>query len=67
MHKRLINQTIPPSDDYDYDRCNVYVTEYVKYDNMTNKPMNASKYACSEWVYDKAVFYETFTSKVIRF
>ena len=63
-HQKRLNQTIPPSDEYDYDRCHVYLTDHVVYDNSTNIPLNATKHECSEWVYDTTVFYETFTSKV---
>ncbi|WAR08499.1 ORCT-like protein [Mya arenaria] len=61
---RLINFTIPPSDDplLVYDKCQVYdvtnVTSLEGYSQLDNTRL----VKCSEWVYDKSVFYDTFTS-----
>ncbi|XP_052807934.1 organic cation transporter protein-like [Mya arenaria] len=63
-HARLINFTIPPSDDplLVYDKCQVYdvtnVTSLEGYSQLDNTRL----VKCSEWVYDKSVFYDTFTS-----
>lgn len=60
-HRQLIDQFIPPSDDYAYDQCNLY-----RHDDITSgsTATNISKYACSEWVYSKEIFKESFTSYV---
>lgn len=64
LHEELLNKTIPLSDDptLTYDQCNVYDTRNAVADE-NGRPMNASLIKCKEWVYDKSVFYETFTSK----
>jgi len=61
QHQAYINQTIPLSDDptLTYDRCHVYDVY-----NATSNYGNATLRQCTEWVYDKSVFTETFTSKV---
>ncbi|XP_053398326.1 organic cation transporter protein-like [Mercenaria mercenaria] len=60
-HEQLINETIPPSDDptIPYDRCHIYITE-----GSSFNPANASRKQCTEWVYDKSVFTNTFTSQI---
>ncbi|XP_045198101.2 organic cation transporter protein-like [Mercenaria mercenaria] len=64
FHEELLNETIPLSDDptLTYDQCNVYDTGSAAFDG-NNRPINASLLKCTEWVYDKSVFSETFTSK----
>lgn len=64
-HEELLNRTIPLSDDptLTYDQCHIYDTNDVPVDE-NDRPTNASLIKCKEWVYDKSVFYETFTSKV---
>lgn len=63
QHLHLINLTIPPHPDpmKPYDMC--YYYDY-KGPHFEDKKRNRSKVACSEWVYDKRVFKETFTSKI---
>ena len=66
-HASLINLTIPPSDDplLAYDKCNLFdvdvnltsAASYVRTDDVKIAQ-------CSEWVYDKTVFLDTFTSEV---
>lgn len=51
-HQDLVNTYIPPSLDYDYNRCNVY-----------KNGLNTSQVKCTEWVYSKEVFEESFTSE----
>lgn len=57
-HRQLINMSIPDPDDpdsiYKYDRCHI-----IQY-----KSNVSSQVKCTEWVYDKSVFQETFASKV---
>lgn len=57
-HRQLINMSIPDPDDpdsiYKYDRCHL-----IQY-----KSNVSSQVKCTEWVYDKSVFHETFASKV---
>lgn len=57
-HRQLINMSIPDPDDpdsiYKYDRCHL-----IQY-----KSNVSSQVKCTEWVYDKSVFQETFASKV---
>lgn len=63
MHEKLVAHYIPPSSDYKYDRCHLYWGNgNTVYDNHS-RPVNASEYECTEWVYSKEVFHETFTSK----
>ena len=63
-HQMLINRTIPLGGDTDeYDKCHVYSTEGVAYDQF-NHPINASLVPCESWVYDRSVFRSTFTDKV---
>ncbi|XP_056000398.1 solute carrier family 22 member 1-like [Ostrea edulis] len=58
-HRQLINWSIPlPEDTHSvlkYDRCHVIQRDE---SNVTRL------FKCSEWVYDRSVFEETFTSKV---
>ncbi|XP_060081317.1 organic cation transporter protein-like [Ylistrum balloti] len=65
--QNLVNNYIPPpldGDTHDYDQCHLYSIDY---NNVTfynsNRPINASRTECKEWVYSESVFKETFTSK----
>ncbi|XP_045198044.2 organic cation transporter protein-like [Mercenaria mercenaria] len=63
-HLVLINRTIPTlgsGDDMNYDQC--HLLNASNYDN-DNRPVNASKYACKNWVYDKTDFEETLVSEL---
>ncbi|XP_069134981.1 organic cation transporter protein-like isoform X2 [Argopecten irradians] len=66
LHLALINSYIPPSSDetHKYDQCHLYSFNFsaVTFDNSSH-PINATKTQCSEWVYSREVFKETFTSK----
>ncbi|XP_053397966.1 organic cation transporter protein-like [Mercenaria mercenaria] len=64
FHEELLNKSIPLSDDptLTYDQCNVYDTGSAALDG-NSRPINASVLKCTDWVYDKSVFSETFTSK----
>lgn len=67
-HERLINATIPPSDtaDLQYDKCHIYVYNSSDPSGVPDGHHygNASMMLCKEWVYDKSVFLNTFTSDV---
>lgn len=58
-HRQLINWSIPlPEDTHSvlkYDRCHVIQRDESNVTRLVK---------CSEWVYDRSVFEETFTSKV---
>ncbi|XP_069108125.1 organic cation transporter protein-like [Argopecten irradians] len=58
-HKALINRLIPPSTDetLDYAKCELYDRTLDGDDNSTDLK------ECSDWVYDKTVFINTFTSE----
>lgn len=61
-HQSLINRTIPDSDNslHKYNQCYMY-----RYNNISSvyDGGNRTLVKCIEWVYDKSVFKETFTSK----
>ncbi|XP_069135010.1 organic cation transporter protein-like isoform X2 [Argopecten irradians] len=58
-HEALINRLIPPSTDetLDYAKCELYDRTLDGDDNSTDLK------ECSDWVYDKTVFINTFTSE----
>lgn len=64
-HSVLINKTIPQSDDDDikYDKCHIFPRNFSNYDNNSH-PINADKYECEKWVYDKSEFEETLVTKL---
>lgn len=64
FHEDLLNKTIPLSADptLTYDQCRMYDTGNALLD-LSRRQSNATLVKCTEWVYDKSVFYETFTSK----
>ncbi|WAR04984.1 ORCT-like protein [Mya arenaria] len=55
---------IPPASEYKYDRCNLYQDEAPN-DIVVNTTdlSNASLHSCTQWVYSRDVFKETFTSE----
>jgi OCT family organic cation transporter-like MFS transporter 4/5 len=59
-HQSIINQSIPldPKDKKQpYDKCHLY-----QYSNLTN---TVKRIKCNEWVYDRSIVLETFTTKVL--
>ena len=66
-HQLLVNRFIPESkdDQHKYEQCNVF-KKTSSYDVNTSRPINASQYSCSQWVYDKTDFKATFVTKVCQ-
>jgi hypothetical protein len=66
QHMDLINKYIPIDKDNKYDQCKFYDIDQstTVFDN-SSRPINASMTKCSSWVYNRAVFHDTFATKVI--
>lgn len=71
-HQRLVEMTIPRDSIGDYEKCSFYsyktnrtIFMYNSSDLQENFTIgvNATLQKCSEWVYEKSVFKETYTSK----
>ncbi|XP_052805503.1 organic cation transporter protein-like isoform X2 [Mya arenaria] len=64
VHEQLVSAYIPPASEYKYDRCNLYQDEAPN-DIVVNTTdlSNASLHSCTQWVYSRDVFKETFTSE----
>lgn len=72
-HQRLVEMTIPRDSMGDYEKCSFYSYQTNRTILMFNSSdlqenftigVNATLQKCSEWVYEKSVFKETYTSKV---
>lgn len=69
-HENLINLTIPPATDDSlllYDKCHL---RHFNVNGTVTSPAlrgNVSMVRCTEWVYDRSVFMDTFTSVVSLF
>ena len=71
-HQRFIDMSIPRDSDGGYEKCSFYSytnRTYLMYNSSALKENftmgdNATLQRCSEWVYEKSVFQETYTSKV---
>lgn len=71
-HQRLVEMTIPRDSIGDYEKCSFYYYKTNRTIFMYNSSdlqenftigVNATLQKCSEWVYEKSVFKETYTSK----
>lgn len=71
-HQRLVEMTIPRDSMGDYEKCSFYsyqtnrtILKFNSSDLQENFTIgvNATLQKCSEWVYEKSVFKETYTSK----
>lgn len=71
-HQRLVEMTIPRDSMGDYEKCSFYSYQTKRTILMFNSSdlqenftigVNATLQKCSEWVYEKSVFKETYTSK----
>lgn len=71
-HQRLVEMTIPRDSMGDYEKCSFYSYQTNRTILMFNSSdlqenftigVNATLQKCSEWVYEKSVFKETYTSK----
>lgn len=71
-HQRLVEMTIPRDSSGEFEKCSFYSYKTNRTIFMFNSSdlqenftigVNASLQKCSEWVYEKSVFKETYTSK----